>query len=184
MWQEVGEVAVDLVLPNPGPDLDSIFDKGNPDQLRVRLIEPEGFKRRLNQSGWFEEEVVAAGMLTQGRAQSLLSLVTGWALVEMVRGRRCKGLSRDFCLAVTADRVVALEVSAWSEGVEGTEVIVKVKRGERGSWSRRSVRIDLDDSNLKSGVKGGTLNLAGVEQFSVNWDGPSVGGLIELLARA
>jgi hypothetical protein len=33
-------------------------------------------------------------------------------------------------------------------------------------------------------VKGGTLNLAGVEQFSVNWDGPSVGGLIELLARA
>jgi hypothetical protein len=184
MWQEVGEVAVDLVLPNPGPDLDSIFDKGNPDQLRVRLIEPDGFKRRLNQSGWFEEEVVAAGMLTQGRAQSLLSLVTGWALVEMVRGRRCKWLSRDFCLAVTADRVVALEVSAWSEGAEGTDVIVKVKRGERGSWSRRSVKIDLDDSNLKSGVKGGTLNLAGAEQFPVNWDGPSVGGLIELLARA
>jgi hypothetical protein len=75
-------------------------------------------------------------------------------------------------------------VSAWSEGAEGTDVIVKVKRGERGSWSRRSVKIDLDDSNLKSGVKGGTLNLAGAEQFPVNWDGPSVGGLIELLARA
>jgi hypothetical protein len=183
MWQEVGEVAVDLLLPNPGPDVDGIFDKKDPDQLRVRLIEPDGFKTRLNQSGWFDDEVVAAGMLTQGKAQSLLSMLTGWALVEMVRGQRCKSLSRDICVAVTADRVVVLEVSAWAEGDETTDVIVKVKRGERGSWSRGSVRIDLDDRELKSGVKGGTLDLAGAERFPVNWEGPSIGGLIELLAR-
>jgi hypothetical protein len=68
-------------------------------------------------------------------------------------------------------------------GGEGADVIVKVKRGERGSWSRGSVRIDLDNRNLKSRQKGGTLDLAGAEQFPVNWEGPSAGGLIELLAR-
>jgi hypothetical protein len=184
MWQEVGEVAADLLLPTGGPDLDRIFDKRNPDRLRVRIIEPDGFKRRLNQSGWFDEEVVAAGMLTQGKAQSLLSLVTGWALVELVRGRRCKWLSRDFCVVLTADRVVALGISASAEGGEGTDVIVKVKRGELGSWSRGSVSIDLDNRNLKGGQKGGTLNLAGLEPFPVNWEGPSIGGLVELLARS
>jgi hypothetical protein len=183
MLQEVGEVAVDLLLPSSGPDVDRIFDKNNPDSLRVPLLDGDWFKRRLNQSGWFDEEIVAAGMLNQGKAQSLLSMMTGWALVEVVRGRRCKWLSRDFCVGVTADRVVALAVGAVAEGGEGSDVIVKVKRGERGSWSRGSIRIDLDDGGLKAGVKGGTLDLAGLEQFPVNWD-PSISGeLVELLAR-
>ena len=137
MWQDVGELAVDVLLPMPGPDVDRIFDKKNPDQLMVPLIEKDAFKRRLTQSGWFDEEIVAAGMLTQGKAQSLVSLLTGWALVEMVRGRRCKSLSRDFCLAVTADRVVALDISAAAEGGEGKDLVVKVKRGERGSLVSR-----------------------------------------------
>ena len=71
MWQEVGEVAADLLLPNQGPDVDRIFDKKNPDQLRVPLTDQDAFKRRLTQSGWFDEEIVAAGMLNQGKAQSL-----------------------------------------------------------------------------------------------------------------
>ena len=72
MWQDVGELAVDLFMPVPGDDLDldSIFDKKNPNLLRVPLAQPGAFKRRLNQSGWFDEEVVAAGLLTQGKAQS------------------------------------------------------------------------------------------------------------------
>jgi hypothetical protein len=172
MWQEVGEVAVDVLLPNPGPDIDRTFDK-NPDQLRVPLIEKHAFKRRLTESGWFDEEIVAAGMLTQGKAQSLVSLLTGWALVEMVRGRRCKALSRDFCLAVTADRVVALDISAVAEGGEGKDVVVRVKPGERGSWSRGSVRID----------RGGMLDLPGLGQFPVNWEGSGEEELVSLLSR-
>ena len=116
MWQEVGEVAADLLLPNPGPDVDRIFEKKNPDQLRVPLIEKDAFKRRLTQSGWFDEEIVAAGMLNQGNAQSLVSLLTGWALVEMVRGRRCKSLSRDFCLAVTSTGWWRLTSAPWPRG--------------------------------------------------------------------
>ena len=30
MWQEVGEVAADLLLPNPGPEVERIFDKKTP----------------------------------------------------------------------------------------------------------------------------------------------------------
>jgi hypothetical protein len=154
MWQEVGQVAVDVLLPNPGPDLDSIFHKDDPNLLRVPLAEPESFKRRLNQSGWFEEEVVAGGLLTQGKAQSLLSMATGWALVELARARRCKSLPREFCVAAMPSRVVALAMSPWSEGGGGeisTDVVVKVKREELGSWSRGSLRIDLDDRRLKGG---------------------------------
>lgn len=187
MWQEVGEVAADLLLTNPGPDLDLIFDKKHPDQLRVPLSEPGAFKSRLNQTGWFDEEIVAGGLLTQGKAQSLLSMVTGWALVEMARGRRCKSLPREFCVAVTPSRVVALAMSPWSEGGGGevtTDVVVKVKHEEVGSRSRGSLRVDLDGRRLKSRMKGGTLDLAGLEQLPVSWgSGSDTEEVIELLAR-
>ena len=90
MWSDVVEVAIEVFAPIPGPDLDldSLFHKKDPTLLRVPLAEPHGFTRRLNASGWFDEEVVAAGLITQGKAQSLVSLMTGWALVELARGRR------------------------------------------------------------------------------------------------
>jgi hypothetical protein len=187
MWSDVAEVAIDVFAPNPGPDLDhdGLFDKKNSDQLRVPLDEPESFKRRLNLSGWLDEEVVAAGLVSQGKAQSLLSMATGWALVEMARARRSKSLPREFCVAVTPSRVVAFAMSPWSEGGGETniDVVVKVKREEVGSWSRGSLRIDPDNRKLKSGVKGGTLDL-GVEQVPVNWGtGSQAEEVVALLAR-
>jgi hypothetical protein len=187
MWQEVvGQAAADLVLPNASPDLDRIFDRKNSDMLRVPLDESGAFKRRLNQSGWFDEEIVAAGLPTQGKAQSLASMMTGWALVELARGRRCKWLPREFCVAAGATRVFALAMSPWSEAGGGeipTDVVVKVKRGEVGSWSRGSLRIDADGHKLKGGVRGGTLDL-GVEQFPVNWGTDSdAEELVGLLAQ-
>jgi hypothetical protein len=187
MWQEAAEVAIEVFAPMPGPDLDvdRLFDKKNPSLLRVPINEPGALTRRLNESGWFDEEIVAAGTLTQGKAQSLLSLVTGWALVELARGRRSKSLQREFCLAVTADRVIALAMSPWSEGdATDLNVIVKVKREQRGSWPRGSVRIELDPPRkVWSGMEGGTLDLGG-ERFPVNWTPKSTSTeLVELLAR-
>jgi len=189
MWSDVAEVAIDVFAPTPGAGLDveSIFDKKNPNLLRVPTAEPDAFKRRLNQSGWFDEEVVAGGVLMQGKTHSLLSLLTGWALVEMVRGRGTKSLPREFCVAVTASRVVALAMSPWSQGSGAevsTDVVVKVKREEVGSWSRGSLRIDLDDRNQTFGQRAGTLALAGLEQFPVNWGaGTETDELAQLLAR-
>jgi hypothetical protein len=190
MWSDVAEIAFDVLAPNPGPDLDldSLFHKEDASLLRVPLAEPDGFKRRLNASGWFDEEIVAAGLITQGKAQSLVSLMTGWALVELAKGRRCKSLPREFCVVVTPSRVIALAMSPWSEGGGGetdTNVIVKVKREEVGSWTRGSLRIDLDNRKLKSRIRGGTLELAGLERFPVNWGADTeVAEAVELLARA
>jgi hypothetical protein len=182
MWSEVAEVAVDVFGPSASPDLDRLFDKKDPNLLRVPLIEQDAFKRRLNASGWFDEEVVAAGLLTQGEAQSLISLLTGWGLIQMVRPRRNKSLPREFCVAVTAGRVVLLVMSAWSEGGEGTDVVHKVKREECGSWSRGSVRIHPDGRKLRSGLKGGTVEIAGLEPFPVNWANWGSEEVVESLA--
>jgi hypothetical protein len=185
MWSEVAEVAYDVFGPNWGPDLDRLFENEDRDLLRIPLGYAGEFKRRLNASGWFEgEEVLAAGVLSQGKAQSLLSMATGWALVEVVRARRSKSLPREFCVAVTDARVVALAMSAWAEGDDSSDKVVKVKRGEHGSWSRGSVRIDVEDRNPRTGQKGGMLQLAGIERFPVNWGkGTDAAEVVELLSR-
>ena len=184
MWSDVAEVAIDVFMPGVGPDLnyDRLFDKK--DQLRVPLAISGAFKDRLNASGWFEEEIVAAGIVNQGKAMSLVSMFTGWALVELARAKRTKSLPREFCLAVTEDKVIALAMSAWSEGSDdgGSDTVVKVKREQVGSWARGWVRIESDGRKLGSGQRGGTIDLAGLEQFPVNWaSGSDTEEVIELL---
>jgi len=176
------DVAVEVLLPKPGVDrVMPSFRQSDRESLWVRYAEPGAFRDGLNATGWFEDEVVAAGMVTQGKPQSLLAMVTGWALVELARGRRCKALPREFVLAVTADRIVALAVSPWKEGDGESVIAVRVKRDERGSWPLASVRIDgLEDG----GPTGGTLSLPGLAGFPVSWDAePDTQEVVELLAR-
>jgi hypothetical protein len=102
----------------------------------------------------------------------VLALVTGAALVEVVRPRRSKCLPREFALAVTADRVVAFGMSRWAEGDGTTDRVVKIERGERASWPRGSVTL-----------KDGMLALAGAVPIPVTSDGdPSTDELTGLLA--
>jgi hypothetical protein len=59
--------------------------------------------------------------------------------------------------------------------------VVKIKRAERGSWARESVRIDLPKAGQS---KEGTLEFAGSERFPVMRDGDqSTDELIELLGH-
>jgi hypothetical protein len=184
--EEIGQTALDILMPDAGPDLDRLFDKKNPNQLRVPLAEAGGVKRRLNASRWFDEEIVAGGLISQGMAQSLVSMMTGWALVEVVRSRRCKALPREFCVAVTSTRVIALALSAWSEGgdVSG-DAVVKVKREQVGSWARGQIRVEPDGRRLRTGYKGGTMDLGNGERIPVTWDADSkqTEELVSLLAR-
>jgi hypothetical protein len=128
---------------------------------------PGAFTRSLNASGELDDEAIAVGTLTQGKPRSVLALLTGVALIDLARPRRSKTLPREFALAVTADRVVAFAMSAWAEGDENTTRVVKIKRGERGSWPRELVRIIDPHGNRL--VKGGTLEVAG-ERVPVIWD--------------
>jgi len=103
-----------------------------------------------------------------------------------VKARRHKELPRELCLAVTERRVIALGLSAWSEGggeTSSIDVVVKVKRGEIASWSRGEIHIEPDGRRPRTGDRGGTLHLGG-ERVPVNWDADSkqVGELVGLLA--
>ena len=60
MWSDVAEVAIEVLAPSFGPDLSSDRPSDKKDQLRVPLAVSGAFKDRLNASGWFEEEIVAA----------------------------------------------------------------------------------------------------------------------------
>ena len=110
--------------------------------VTVASAPPGALKQALNQSGWVDGEVIAAGQLRQGKAPSIAGLITGTALIELARPRRSKSLPRHFVLAATADRVVAFKASSLVMGEETGPEMVRIKQGECGSWPRGSVRAD------------------------------------------
>lgn len=111
-------------------------------------------------------------------------MVTGAAIVELLRPRRSKYLPRHFVLAATAERIVAFRASGGGGDSDGvTPYHIKIRPGECGSWPRASVRIvDLLDGGRS---KGGTLELAGSERVPVARSGfdrdPDTDELIDLL---
>jgi hypothetical protein len=182
MWWEL---AIDALWPSKGStSVEQIVEKRTSGTLPIQVAVPGAFTRRLNETGWLADEVIAAGMLRQGTPPSLPGLVTGMVLFQMARARRSKSLPREFALAVTADRVVAFAMSPWKDGdaVTDSVAVVRIKPGERGSWPRGSVR--LTDLHKRVGTKGATLQLAGLEPFPVTCDcDPGSDELIELLNR-
>jgi hypothetical protein len=186
MWWEV---AIDVLWPSRAPkslerSVDRLLDKAAPGGLRVECGVAGAFTRRLNESGWLADEVIAAGMLQQGKPPSLIAVTTGAALVQMARARRSKSLPREFVLAVTADRVVAFAMSPWKEGDRTSDSVaaVKIKPGECAAWPRGSVR--LTDLHTRLRTQGATLHLPSEEPFPVTCDGDrATAELIELLSR-
>ena len=85
------------------------------------------------------EEVFAAGHLRQGRRPSMMAMVTGTALVELVRPRQSKSLPKSFVLAVTPNRVVAFAGTDVGEAYEDTVV---VRGQEVCSWPRDDVWVE------------------------------------------
>jgi hypothetical protein len=182
MW----DLVIDLFWPSKSvKPVERLAEKAAAGTLPVEWGSPEAFKRALNESGWLADEVIAAGLVTQGKTQSLFRMITGLALLEVLRPRRSKSVPREFALAVTAGRVVAFAMSPWKEGdgETGSVRVVKIKHDERGSWSRGLVRmIDASKGRVQNGA---TLDLAGEEQFPITWGGdPSTDELVELLSGA
>jgi hypothetical protein len=150
------------------------------DRISVASGSLGAIKQALNASGWLDDEVIAAGQFRQGEAPSLLAMVTGLALIELIRPKRSRALPRQFVLAATADRVFAFKSAGGSSGeADVASYTVRIKPGPWASWPRSSVRlVDLSD--------GATLELAGTERFPVsrpklNGD-PGTGELIALLS--
>ncbi len=100
------------------------------------------------------EEVVAVAALSQGTPPSMLSMVTGAALVKLVSPRPSKALPKRFILAVTVDRVVALKGTPISDE-DGNDTGAHL-RGEIASWDRAEVTATASEDG-----KGGTLQIPG-----------------------
>jgi hypothetical protein len=108
--------------------------------------------------------VIAAGELRQGKPATLAGVVTGKAIVELLRPRRSTSLPGHFVRAATADRIVAFKASGTGGG-DDTPYVVRIRPGECGSWPRASARmVELPDGGRS---KGGTLELAGSERLPV-----------------
>jgi hypothetical protein len=100
------------------------------------------------------EEVLAVAALSQGKPPSMLSMMTGAALVKLVSPRDSKELPKRFILAVTPKRVVAIAGSPISDE-DGNDTGVHY-RGEIASWTRGEVTASASPDG-----KGGTLRIPG-----------------------
>lgn len=100
------------------------------------------------------EEVVVVAALSQGTPPSILSMVTGAALVKLISPRASKQLPKRFILAVTPDRVVALKGTPISDE-DGNDTGAHL-RGEIASWNRGEVSATRSPDG-----DGGTLNIPG-----------------------
>jgi hypothetical protein len=100
------------------------------------------------------EEVVACAALSQGSPPSVLSMVTGAALIKLVSPRASKQLPKRFILAVTPDRVVALKGTPISDE-DGNDTGAHI-HAEIASWSRDEVT-----ATRSSEGDGGTLIIPG-----------------------
>ena len=146
---------------------------------------PEGIiKLALNDAGWVDGDVLAAGQLRQGKAPSMAAMITGVALVEVLRPRRSKLLPRHFVMAVTENEVVAFKATGGSGEDSSSVYEVNIREGIQARFPRASVSISDIPEGEKS--KGGIMTIEG-ESFPVarpNLNGdPNTDELIALLAR-
>ena len=156
--------------------------------MSITILTEEGqsaIKDALNASGWLDEPVLAAGQLRQGKKPSMMGMILGYALIEVLRPRRSKKLPRHFVLAITPTRLVAYKASGGSGEDSSSIYKMHVREAEVASFPLGTVSLtDLHDG---SSSKGAIMEIDG-ERFPVsrpNLNGePSTDELIGMLARA
>ena len=138
----MADLFLDL-LPEPSQSADrgtALLGRVMSDRLHVPETDsPGAIKRALNCSGWVDSEVIAAGDLRQGKEPTVTSMLTGLAVIEMLRPRRSKALPSHFVLAVTRDRVAAF--NTLSTGDDDGLYELWIRPGEVGAWPREAVRL-------------------------------------------
>ena len=125
----------------------------------TKLMSSQGETMKAQMEELTGEEVVAVGELRQGRKPSMTAMVTGTALLELMKPRRSKALPRHFVLALTPTRAVAYSCLGVADDDDGANYHVVVRGKERGSWPCDAIRFSGEP-------RGGTLTVAG-ESFPV-----------------
>jgi hypothetical protein len=131
------------------------------DEIRFQASTADAFSSAPTEAGWLGGPVEAACMLRQGHSPSMATAMLGVGVLKLLMPRAAKDLPRTFVLAVTADRVVALDGGGHSEGEGASSVYnVKVDSDEQGSWPRGQVTMTPAKKGMTSN---GVLHLAGAE---------------------
>ena len=142
----------------------------------------DAIRKAIDETGWVDEPVIAAGQLRQGKAPSMLQMITGAAVVEVLRPRRSKLLPRHFIMAATESKVVAFKATG-GKGETASVYTVSVDEDIAATFPRGAVRITDLPEGPKS--KGGIMEVNG-ERFPVarpNLNGePSTDALLALLS--
>ena len=121
-------------------------------------------KLALNDAGWIEDEVIAAGQLRQGKAPTMAGMILGYALFEVLRPKRSKLLPRHFVMAVTEDEVFAFKATGGSGEDSSSVYEVNIREGVAARFPRTSV--SLADTPEGERSKGGIMTIDG-ESFPV-----------------
>lgn len=151
--------------------------------IRIATGADGALKLALNDSGLIDGEVIAAGQLRQGKTPSMLGMVLGYALWEVLRPRRSKLLPRHFILALTDQEAFALKAKGGSgeESSSVYEVYITEEVAER--FPRSAVTLTELEEGERS--KGGTMTINGesfpVSRPNLNGD-PNTDELIALLS--
>jgi hypothetical protein len=150
--------------------------------IKVKSESPDAIRAAMAESGWVDDEVVAAGQLRQGKAPSMAAMMTGAALVEILRPKRSKLLPRHFILVATPTEVLVFKASGGSPD-KGGPYEIRIREGIESRFPRSDVRLtDLEDG---ASSKGGTLTVGGesmpVARPNLSGD-PSTDELFRLLS--
>jgi hypothetical protein len=144
--------------------------------LKIRPGVEGSFKQAINDAGWTEDEVLAAGHLRQGKVPRFLNSL--WT-----RGRSDK-LPREFVLAMTAKEILAFKATeGGGDANAGAYTRLKIREGIVARFPLDSVSIsDLPEGELS---KGATLTIDG-ESFPVarpnQWPDANTDEFIAVLA--
>ncbi len=151
--------------------------------MRLETATDGVMKLALNESGLIDGDVVAAGQLRQGKAPSMAAMMTGVALVEILRPRRSKLLPRHFVLALTETEAFAFKASGGSSEDSSSVYYVNIREEVAARFPRDAITLtDLTDGDSS---KGGTLTIGGeslpVARPNLNGD-PNTDELLAVLA--
>ena len=125
------------------------------------------------------EKVLAVGELRQGSPPSMTSMLTGAALIALLRPRPSKTIPKHFLLAVTPSRVVALHGRGVSD--EDGADLGAVIGAEAASWSRHEVMVS--DLRKESHSVSATLEIPAerIPVFDPGMGGARESALLEML---
>lgn len=151
--------------------------------IRIASDSDGVIKLALNEKGVVDAPILAAGQLRQGKAPTMLAMIVGWALIEVLRPRRSKLLPRHFVLALTESEALAFKASGGS-GENSSTYTLNIHEEIAARFPRSAVSIADIPEGEKS--KGGIMTIDG-ESFPVarpNLNGdPNTDELIAVLSE-